>query len=353
MFWKIFLFEVRYRFKRPATYAYFFVLFLFAFVSGIYGNSPASEKVFVNSAYAIGYFMIILSIFETLIASAVMGVPVYRDIEYRTKDYFFTYPITEKSYLLGRFLGSFVILIFISFGYHVGAWLGGPLGVLTGEVEPERFGPFILYHYIYNTLVLNIPNLFFTGTVFFALVALTRKIVVTYVGSVILFIGYLLANALTQDLDNKDLVDILDPYALTTYINATKYWTPSEQNITLIPLEGNFLWNRILWIGISLLLFAFTFFRFSFRSMLEVSSGKIKNEEAVERKGRSLSDLPVVQKVYSQSVYLRKLFRLGLLEFNNIIKDFYFIAILLAGVLFLFLDGWFGSPTFGTGGKRL
>lgn len=348
MFWKIFLFEVKYRFKRPATYAYFFVLFLFAFVSGIYGNSPASEKVYVNSAYAIGYFMIILSIFETLIASAVMGVPVYRDIEYRTKDYFFTYPITEKSYLLGRFFGSFAILTFISFGYHVGTWLGGPLGVMTGEVEPERYGPFILYHYIYNTLVLNIPNLFFTGTVFFALVALTRKIVVTYVGSVILFIGYLLANALTQDLDNKDLVDILDPYALTTYINATKYWTPTEQNTGLIPLEGNFLLNRILWIGIGLLLFAFTFFRFSFRSMLEVSAGKVRKDDVIERKGRSLTDLPVVQKVYSQSIYFRKMFRLGLLEFGNIVKDFYFIAILLAGVLFLFLDGWFGSPIFGT-----
>ncbi len=348
MFWKIFLFEVRYRLKRPATWAYFAVIFLFALVSGIYGNSPASEKVFVNSSYAIGQFLIILSIFEMLIASAVMGVPVYRDIEYQTKDYFFAYPIREKSYLLGRFLGSFVILILISFGYHLGTWIGGPLGVVAGEIEPEQYGPFVLYHYVYNTLVLSLPNLFFTGTVFFSLVALTRNIVVTYVGSVILFVGYLLANALTQDLDNKTLVDILDPFALTTYDNATKYWTPSEQNVMLIPLEGNFLWNRILWIGVSLALFTFTYFRFSFRSMLEVSSGKVKKEEPVKKKGRALSDLPVVQKVYSSAICFRKMLRLALLEYKNIIKDFYFVSILLAGVLFLFLDGWFGSPLFGT-----
>ena len=155
MFWKIFLFEVRYRFKRPATYAYFFVLFLFAFVSGIYGNSPASEKVYVNSAYAIGYFMIILSVFETLIASAVMGVPVYRDIEYRTKDYFFTYPITEKSYLLGRFLGSFVILIFISFGFHVRYfWLSGELVLLVFLFKvctdvPAFLGSIVFVEYAY------------------------------------------------------------------------------------------------------------------------------------------------------------------------------------------------------------
>lgn len=348
MFWKIFLFEVNYRIRRPATWAYFAVIFLFALISGIYGNSPASEKVFVNSSYAIGQFLIILSIFEMLIASAVMGVPVYRDIEYQTKDYFFAYPIREKSYLAGRFFGSFAVLVFISFGYHLGTLTGGPLGVASGEIEPEQYGPFVPYHYLYNTLVLSLPNLFFTGTIFFSLVALTRKIVVTYVGSVILFVGYLLANALTRDLDNKTLVDILDPFALTTYVNATKYWTPAEQNIMLIPLEGNFLWNRILWIGVSLALFAFTYFRFSFKSMLEVSWGKQRKEEPVQKKGRSLSDLPVVEKIYTPATYLRKMLRLSRLEFKNIIKDFYFISILLAGVLFLFLDGWFGSPVFGT-----
>lgn len=348
MFWKIFLFEIKYRIKRPATWAYFAVIFLFALISGIYGNSPSSEKVYVNSSYAVGQFLIILSIFEMLIASAVMGVPIYRDIEYQTKDYFFTYPMREKSYLMGRFFGSFLILLLISFGYHFGTWIGGPLGVLSGEIEPEQYGPFVFYDYLYNTLVLSVPNLFFTGTVFFSLVALTRKIVATYVGSVILFVGYLLANALTRDLDNKMLVDILDPFALTTYNNATKYWTPAEQNVMLLPLEGNFLWNRILWIGISLLLFAFTYFRFSFRSILEVSSGKGRKDEIIEKKGRSLADLPIIQKLYSPTIFLRKMLRLSVLEFKNIIKDFYFIAILLAGVLFLFLDGWFGSPIFGT-----
>ena len=348
MFWKIFLFEVRYRLKRPATWAYFGIIFLFALISGIYGNSPASEKVFVNSSYAIGQFIITLSLLEAFIASAVMGVPIYRDIEYQTKDYFFSYPIHEKSYLMGRFLGSFVILVVISFGYHAGTLIGGPLGVLAGEIEPEQYGPFVLRYYVYNTIVLGLPNLFFTGTVFFSLVALTRKIVVTYVGSVILFVGYLLATVLTRDLDNKTLVDILDPFALTTYVNATKYWTPSEQNVMLIPLEGNFLWNRLLWVGLSLLLFGFTYWRFSFKSMLEVSSGKVRKEEPLQTRRVSLHDLPLVQKLFSPSIYFKKMLRLSLLEFGNIIKDFYFLSILLAAVLFLFLDGWFGSPIFGT-----
>ncbi|HTF19166.1 MAG TPA: M1 family aminopeptidase [Chryseolinea sp.] len=349
MFWKIFLFELRYRMRRPATYAYFSIIFLFAFLSGIYGNSPASEKVFVNSSYAIGYIIVFLSIFEMLIASAIMGVPVYRDIEYNTKDYFFTYPITEKSYLLGRYAGSFVVLLFVSLGFHFGNLLGTPLGVLTGEIEPDQYGPVVPYYYLYNTLLLGVPNLFFTGTLFFSLVALTRKIVVTYVGSVILFVGYLLANALMQDLDNRTLADLLDPFALRTFTNATRYWTPSEQNTMLLPIEGTFLWNRVLWIGVSLAIFAFTYFRFSFASMMNVPAGKkAKDTSSAARITTPLAELPVASRVFSNRVFVRKMIRMASLEFRNVVKDFYFMAILLAGVLFLFLDGWFGSPTMGT-----
>src|SRR5215216_4989076 len=183
MFWKIFLFEIRYRMKRPATYIYFAILFLFAFFIGFFGGGAASEKTYVNSAVWIGQLLIIISIFQMLISSAIMGVPIYREIEYKTKDYFFTYPIRERPYLIGRYLGSFAILLLISLGVHTGYLFGLPLGLAFDKFEPERYGPFVFNHYVYNTLLFTIPNMFFSGTIFFALVALTKNIKVTYVGS--------------------------------------------------------------------------------------------------------------------------------------------------------------------------
>lgn len=347
MFTNIFIFELKYRLGRPATYVYFFILFLFAFVSAIYGNVPGSEKTYINSAYTLSVIILILSIFETMIASAVMGVPVYRDIEYNTQGYFMAYPINEKSYLLGRFAGSFVVLIFITLGVHFGMLLGSFFGPVFGTEEAGRYGPFRYMYYIYPTLVFTIPNMFFTGTIFFSLVALTRKIYVTYVGSVLFFIGYLLANALTSDLDYRNIVDILDPFGLTAYINATKYWTPAEQNVTMVPLAGNLLWNRLLWGSISLVIFLYTLYRFNFQRFLAVKSRRNKKGEEVFESRKNLT-LPAVSKVFSQGLYFRQMFRLAGLEFRNIVRDIYFIAILLAGLLFLFLDGWFGSPTYGT-----
>lgn len=349
MFSKIFFFELKYRLFRPATYVYFFILFLFAFLSAIYGNVPGSEKTYINSANTLSILIIILTIFEIMISSAVMGVPVYRDIEYNTKGYFMAYPISEKSYLLGRFFGSFVVLILISLGVHFGMILGSVLGPIVGDEGPERYGPFNYIYYLYPTLLFTIPNLFFTGTIFFSLVALTRKIYVTYVGSVLFFIGWLLANSLTQDIEYRNYSDILDPFGFNAYLNATRYWTPAEQNVTLVPIVGNLLWNRILWVGISLVVFLFTLYRFDFQRFLAVKLGKgKKNEDTPHAQSKGVYVMPQVTKVFSFGIYFRQMLGLASLEFKNIVRDTYFIAILLGGVLFLFLDGWFGNPTFGT-----
>jgi hypothetical protein len=83
--------------------------------------------------------------------------------------------------------------------------------------------------------------------------------------------------------------------------------------------------------------------------MMEVVSGKTKKltDEVIASvtPGRPLI---IVDKVFSTGNYLRKMFRLAWLEFMNVIKDVYFIAIFLAAAIFLFLDGWFGTTTYGT-----
>ena len=82
-------------------------------------------------------------------------------------------------------------------------------------------------------------------------------------------------------------------------------------------------------------------------------AGSLQRKEKERRVGRKERESLIGRFAhYSKGLFalhlLKKMFRLSVLEFKNITKDFYFIAILLAGVLFLFLDGWFGSPIFGT-----
>lgn len=350
MFKEIFLFEIKYRLKRPATWAYFGILVVFGLIVAIGGNGPASEKVFVNSPVAIATMLATISIFGIMLSSAIMGVPVYRDIEHKTENYYFSYPITEKGYLLGRFFGSMAVLFLVSFGMHFGLIIGFAIGPHAGYVEPVRFTDFNLWHYIQPTLILYWTNFFFAGCIFFALVSLTKKVMLAYAGGAILFITYLITLTLTQDIENKDLVSLLDPFGLGTYQNTIRYWTPEEQNTMTVPFSGMLVWNRLIWVGLGLLAFLYTLFRFDFQRFLNnnYSSKKKKDNLDTPKASAALTKIPSVSKVFSTSLNVKLLFGLAYMEFKNIIRDNFFKAILIAAVLFLFFDAWFGFPIYGT-----
>jgi ABC-type transport system involved in multi-copper enzyme maturation permease subunit len=350
MFKEIFLFEIKYRLKRPATWSYFGILFLFGLIIAIGGNGPASEKVFVNSPIAIATMLSTISIFGIMLSSAIMGVPVYRDIEHKTENYFFSYPVTEKGYLLGRFFGSMTVLLMVSLGLQIGLIIGFIIGPYAGYEEAERFTSFNLWWYLQPTLMLYWTNFFFAGCIFFALVSLTKKVMLAYAGGAILFITYLITLTLTQDIENKDLVSLIDPFGLGTYQNIIRYWTPEEQNSMTVPFEGMLIWNRLLWVGLGVFALLFTLFKFDFQKFLNKNyTSKKKNDNLDEdNAAAAFTKIPSVSKVFSKGLNVRLLFDLAIMEFKNIVRDNFFIAILIAAVLFLFFDAWFGAPIYGT-----
>ena len=350
MFKEIFLFEIKYRLGRPATWAYFGILLVFGLIVAIGGNGPASEKVFVNSPVAIATMLSTISIFGIMLSSAIMGVPVYRDIEHKTENYYFSYPISEKSYLLGRFLGSMAVLFFVSLGLHVGLTIGFAIGPFAGYAEADRFTDFNLWYYIQPTITLYWTNFFFAGCIFFALVSLTKKVMLAYAGGAILFITYLITLTLTQDIENKDLVSLMDPFGLGTYSNIIRYWTPEEQNTLTIPFTGMLVWNRLIWVGLGLLALFYTLFRFDFQRFLNKNYTSKKKDDNLDtpKASAALTKIPRVSKAFSSALNFKLLLGLAVMEFKNIIKDNFFRAILIAAVLFLFFDAWFGFPIYGT-----
>src|ERR1700752_4032965 len=111
MFSKIFLFEIQNRIRRPAVYLYFLAIFFFTLSAFSTVSLPVGEKEHINSPYLITFWCCGMTMMMTLISSSVMGIALYRDIEYQTKDYYLTYPITTSGYFWGRYFGSFVFLI--------------------------------------------------------------------------------------------------------------------------------------------------------------------------------------------------------------------------------------------------
>lgn len=83
MLLNILFFELRYRLNRPATYIYFGILFLLSFLfitTDVVQIGGSQGNVFRNSPYTINQTVLILNLFAAMICSALVGVPVYRDL---------------------------------------------------------------------------------------------------------------------------------------------------------------------------------------------------------------------------------------------------------------------------------
>ncbi len=352
MFFQIFLFEIKYRIKRPATWIYFFIFFLIGFLSIATGSTPATEKVMHNAPWVVTSGNILFSMVAMLVCSAIMGVPLYRDIEHNTRNYFFAYPITKAAYFWGRFIGSFVFVLLVFSGFNWGCMAGAGIGPALGWVPAERIGDYGIWNYFYPYFTYSFTNLLLSSTIFFALVSLTRNIKVIYSASILLFIAYLLASFLVRDVEQRELVKLLDPFASNTFDLETRFWTPFEKNTLAPPFTQVVVLNRAIWLGVALLIIGFAYYRFSFQKFLQpeqVSRSKKKNEDKEEAPEMKWD----VEKNFTQG-YGRKIWwSLTRLEFFNIVKDNYFKVILGGGVIFLFIDFWIGNTQFGVGNKPL
>ena len=362
MFLPIFLFELKYRLRRPATWIYFFLLaimsgLMVAAAGGAFGSGTNVSlgndggRVYINSPHSITGLLSILSAFGLLITSAIMGNPVYRDFEHRTHALFYTTPITKMGYLGGRFWGSFAICVLVFSGLLLGAWLGA----MFPTVEPDKVGPFHASYYFWPFLVMVVPNILFTGAIFFTLATLTRNVLSIYIGSVLLLMVYLVAESLIGDLDNKMLASALDAFGMSAMSFTSRYWTPAEKNTLLLPLSEYVLLNRAVWLSLGLGLLALCYARFRFSAFAsDKAPSKAKKAEAaldvptaVAGMGGRLV-LPRVSQLFSSGMHLSQWLSLTKLEFRSIVRSMYFAAIVGAGIIFVLVVGWQAGKMYDT-----
>lgn len=353
MFLQIFLFELRYRLKRPATYLYFLIYLLYGFLAISTGSTPASEKVFHNAPWTMAGGNITFSMIMMLVCSAIMGVPLYRDIEHNTRQYFFSYPITKAGYFWGRFWGSFVFVLFIGTGFNWGSIAGSVVGPAFGWVPAERIGSYGLWNYFQPFFFYGITNLLLASSIFFALVAVSRNVKVIYTTSIFLLIGYALASFLTSDLEKRELVKLLDPFMVNTFDLETRYYTPAEKNTLLLAPTRTILLNRFLWLSVAAVITAIAYFRFSFQRFLAPVSLDISKETSGDAVTTSTALIPKVTQVFNTYQRRQITWQLSKIEFLNIVKDNYFRAILLGGIVFLLIDYWIGNTNYGVPDRPL
>ena len=351
MFWDVFLFELKYRVKRPAAYLYFLILFLLVFGALASNNVTIGEQagnMLRNSPAAIFRITAIMSAAGMIIISAIMSTPVLRDFEHKTNHLLFSYPLGKFSYLAGRFLGSYVFAVFVFLSIPLGIMLGSVIAPAVGWIEASRFDSFRAMAYFSPFFLLVLPNIFFVGALLFSLTSLKRKVIYSYLGSVILLVIYLGSMAKIQNMESKTLAALLDPFGIAAFYIDTEYWTPAEINTLLVPLSNKLLFNRAIWLLVGFIVLVFTYYRFKFLSVFEKKpKGRVKSH-VVESETADSVGFPKAKITHSPSLNVKHLFSIGWLEFTNTIKEVPFIGIVAAGILLLLSNAVSIGEMYGT-----
>jgi ABC-2 type transport system permease protein len=343
-----FLFELRYRFRQPAVYVFFFIFALLMFLSvttdAITVGGGVGQTA-INSPFVITQMLGIMSVMSVILVTAFVSTAVIRDFELSTDALFFTKPIRKLDLLGGRFLGAVVV----AFVVMVGAAVGLLLGTLMPWLDPARLVPFSLAPYVYALLVFVLPNLLVMGSFFFAIATLTRRVLAAYVGVVAFFVAYVIAQQFITKLDSDTLAALLDPFGMGALQISTRYWTVVERNTALVPLDGVLWLNRAVWLGLGALCFALTAGRFSLSSRARKPRGAHEGAPQAEA-SRTDTPLVVVRPGTGLGTTLAQLGHSLRVELGIVLRGKAFIVVALFGVFNVVggalgsIDAMFGTP---------
>lgn len=254
MLWTLISFEVKRRLKLLSTWVYALILFsagLFTMLiaTGMFKNISAgagSERVDANSPLMVMTNATVLALLGLFTVAAIFGQAAVQDFLTGTWSIIFTRRLKKSTYVLGRFLGAYVVAALIFSSILVGEAFGA---LVAQVIDPQYLGPHRLDVYVWPYVVALLPMLFLAGAIFFSLAALTRQMAPVYVGMVVLVLGYLVLSNAMGDVQNREVGALADPFGFIAIDALTRYWTPFERNTLLVPLEGSFLLNRVLWCG--------------------------------------------------------------------------------------------------------
>jgi len=345
-------FEIRYQLRNPVFWVAIAIFFLLGF------GLTASENVSIgtpgavheNAPYAIAVATAAFVQFYLFVTTAFVANAIVRDESSGFAPIVRATSVTAKQIVLGRFVGGLFIAVV---GY-----LAVPIGLFIGSlmpwVDPETIGPQKFAYYAWNFVVFGIPNVFLTSALLFALATLTRSMMASYIGAVVLVMAYLITSSIVgQMIEYRDVFALWEPLGNGAIGEVTRYWTQNEMNSRLVPFEGVVLLNRLIATGLGALALGLTVWRFSLTERAPSKRKIRKLAKRQEREARAEAVRPVhggeaiVARDARTSRWVQFVARLRI-EIRQVLTSPGLIILCLLSVGFTGAFLWLGQSTYGT-----
>lgn len=205
---KIISFEIGNRIKSPIFYFYILLMVLQVVIltKGIY-DYYINDAVLINSSTVLykdftGGGMILI-----ILIAIITGMVLYKDIEHKTAETIYTFPVNEKMFFCREIFGRFSHQSY----YHLWFCFGMFLLPYAGIGKPEDFGPPPLLQMAHGYFVLLVPNIFLLTAACFIPMVFTRKLYSSYLGILTITILFVIFEGVSHTSTNIELIEILDP----------------------------------------------------------------------------------------------------------------------------------------------
>lgn len=348
MFFEFLKLELRSAFKSPMVYVFFFLIGLLAFgavasdniqIGGSIGN------IHKNAPFVLTTFTLILGIFGILFAAAFFNNAALRDHNNHFNEILFHLPIKKSGYFWGRFLGALILSTIPLIGVFVGAWLAAIIAPAVGWIEPNRVGPFYFKTLVNNYFIFILPNMFLAGSIIFFLAQKFKSTIISFVGAMGIIVAYIASGTFLSDIDSRHVAALVDMFGVRTYNIFTQYFTPIEKNTLSPQFTGVILQNRVIWIGVGILVSIWSYARFSFREKLRYKKRKRKIDK-IETPPVAAA-LPQVHVRFGKKLGWIQFKSFFLANFRSITKSIVFKILAAFGIILLFTSLVSGYEYFG------
>lgn len=259
MFLKLLPFELNLQMRQIGFMITCAIIFLigFVFTAVLFGlgDGTGGDRIKINGALLIAVQVSIIGMTSIFFGAIYVVSGVMRDTTNKSVEMLHATPISTPAMVMSRFIGVFMAT-FLSMCAAV-------LGIMAGQfapwIDPEILGPFNALYYLHPIIVFITVNALVVSAFFTIIAVSTRNRALVYVSAIGLFVAYIVITSIPTDITPKLFASLADPFGSTGLTLDTQTWSVAQQNEQISPLNGYLGLNRLLWLAVSLGLFALSF----------------------------------------------------------------------------------------------
>jgi ABC-type transport system involved in multi-copper enzyme maturation permease subunit len=245
-------FELSYQTRQVGFWISFAAMFLLGLLSmstDSFTAGEVGERIKANGSLTVASIIGGVSLGIIFFGTVFTVTGAMRDDIHKSLEIIHATKVETSDMIWSRLLGIILTVFLCVLGLLLGAFVGQ----FMPWVDKESLGPINPIYFLYPLILYGLLNSFIISTLYILIAGMTRNRTLVYISAVGFFVIITIVAALGGIDEYRSLAAMLDPTGGQALDNETRFWPPVEQNTRLIPLSGDVLWNRLLWVGVSCL----------------------------------------------------------------------------------------------------